>query len=518
MKLRMLGLLATVLGLLVGVYATPVMAQSQQVQDRLLAETPAQDEGPTARISVVHASPDAPAVDVFLNGALTLENVAFFTASDYLRVPAGEYRVQVAPTGAGADAAVIDATLVLEADKVYTVAAGGFLADITAFVSEDNLAPTPAGIARVSVDHLSPDAPPVDVKLADGTFLAGPIAFGESAELEVPAGTYDLIVTPAGATEPVVISLPGTVLEEGNFYSVFAINPLAEIVADLFVTNVGVAEVAPPPVDPAPVPPAQVSVVHASPDTPAVDVFVDGALTLENVAFFTASDYLNLPAGQYRVQVSPTGAGVEGAAIDATVTVNSGQAYTIAAIGSLDAGTLTAAVFEDNLSAPADGEARVGVVHASPDAPAVDVRLADGTALISNLAFGEAVELDVAAGTYDLIVTPAGDPSTVVLDLAGTTLEAGNYYDVYAVGFLADIRAELVVTPLAAAPAPEPTPAPTTPPAPAPSPTPAPPVQLPETGGGNTDAGIPAGVLMTVALALIIGGTALTFGLRRRAQ
>src|SRR5690242_6965489 len=42
---------------------------------------------------------------------------------------------------------------------------------------------------------------------------------------------------------------------------------------------------------------AKVRVVHASPDAPAVDVWVDGSKVLSGVTFFTASDYLDLPAG-----------------------------------------------------------------------------------------------------------------------------------------------------------------------------------------------------------------------------
>src|SRR5688500_10614296 len=48
-----------------------------------------------ARIRVVHASPDAPAVDVYANGNKVLSNVTFFAASDYLTVPAGSYKLQV---------------------------------------------------------------------------------------------------------------------------------------------------------------------------------------------------------------------------------------------------------------------------------------------------------------------------------------------------------------------------------------------------------------------------------------
>jgi LPXTG-motif cell wall-anchored protein len=179
---------------------------------------------------------------------------------------------------------------------------------------------------------------------------------------------------------------------------------------------------------------AQVRVVHASPDAPAVDVYVDGTKALSNVAFFTASDYLSVPAGEHRFQVTPAGAASDKAVIDAKATLAAGQAYTVAAVGTL--ANIKPAILQDNLAAPAAGKAHIRVVHASPDAPAVDVKVKGGPTLISALAFPNAsAYLPVDAGTYDLVVSPAGS-SAVALDLSGTTLEAGKIYDVFAVGLL----------------------------------------------------------------------------------
>ncbi len=205
------------------------------------------DPSPTTQIRVVHAVPNAPPVDVFLNGTLAFANVAFTSVSDYQTVAAGEYRVQVAPAGAGTVAAAIDENVVLEANKAYTAAASGVFPGIAVVLTENNLSPTPAGSTRVAVSHLSPDAPPVDVKLADGTVLAGAVTYGTSNELDLPTGTYDVIVTPAGADQPVLLRLSGAVLEEGNYYSVFAVNFLSALSAELTVTNVGVADPPPPP-------------------------------------------------------------------------------------------------------------------------------------------------------------------------------------------------------------------------------------------------------------------------------
>jgi hypothetical protein len=196
---------------------------------------------------------------------------------------------------------------------------------------------------------------------------------------------------------------------------------------------------------------AMVRVLHASPDAPAVDVFVNGNRTLTNVPFFTASDYLSLPAGTYQIQVSPTGQPASAAVIDASATIEAGRAYTIAATGLV--ANIQPTIIVDDLTAPAAGQAHVRVYHFSPDAPAVDVQLANGTKLIQNLAFPAASNyLPVPAGSYDLQVVPAGG-SDVVINLPGTTLEAGKIYSVFATNVVASITPEVAVYTPAAAPA-----------------------------------------------------------------
>jgi len=182
----------------------------------------------------------------------------------------------------------------------------------------------------------------------------------------------------------------------------------------------------------APLANARIRVAHASPDAPAVDVWVDGALALENLAFEDISDYLTVAEGNYGIQVVATGtitptvisatltfdadvdytiaatdiltqitpivlidnnsAPAEGmaqaglttpAVISATLTFNTGVDYTIAATDEL--ANITPIVLIDNNSAPADGMAHVRFVHFSPDAPAVDVALAGGAVLFPNV-------------------------------------------------------------------------------------------------------------------------------------
>ena len=173
-------------------------------------------------LRVAHLSPDAPAVDIWANGSIILENVPFQGISGYLEVPAGEYRVQVTPTGA-AEPIVIDATIELGINKAYTVAATGLLADgLEAIVLMDDKM-TLADAAKVRFVHTSPDAPAVDVGVSGGPVLFRNASFREASEyLAVDGGLYNLEVRLAG-TMTVALPLPGVSFASGSNYTVFAI-------------------------------------------------------------------------------------------------------------------------------------------------------------------------------------------------------------------------------------------------------------------------------------------------------
>lgn len=168
---------------------------------------------------------------------------------------------------------------------------------------------------------------------------------------------------------------------------------------------------------------AFVRVVHASPDAPNVDVWVDGETVLTDVPFTAVSDYLALPAGTYTVQVTATGS--TDAVIDADLTLEAGASYTVAATGLL--ADIGATVLVDDRM-PADGQAKLRVFHASPSAPAsVDVAVTDGPLLVEGLTFPEATGyLTVDAGSYPLEIRAAGE-SEAALTLEATLASGENY-------------------------------------------------------------------------------------------
>lgn len=173
-----------------------------------------------ARVRAVHASPDAPNVDVLVNNGLAVPNLAFRQASAYLTVPANTYNFKVRPAGQpGPD--VINADVPLAANTTYSVAAVDVLSSISPRVYVDDNTLDPLN-ARVRFIHASPNAPAVDVALAGGAVLFSNVSFTQNGGyIAVPRGVYDLEVRLAG-TSTVVLPLPGLFLDDNTVYTAWA--------------------------------------------------------------------------------------------------------------------------------------------------------------------------------------------------------------------------------------------------------------------------------------------------------
>lgn len=181
---------------------------------------------------------------------------------------------------------------------------------------------------------------------------------------------------------------------------------------------------------------SKVRVVHASPSSPSVDVYVDKVLSFKALAYGKATDgYVELPAGPHRIKITPAG-DAKTVVFDRDLSVDGMNAYTLVAEGTLADKTFGVTSYLDDASDTA-GKARIFVIHAVPDAGPVDVvTTKDGKAVVSNLAYGDTAELNLDPATVDLAVTKAGDAKTVYIPLKGVKLAADTIYTVVATGLV----------------------------------------------------------------------------------
>ncbi|AFZ68560.1 DUF4397 domain-containing protein [Deinococcus peraridilitoris] len=181
--------------------------------------------GNDAFVRVVHASPDAPAVDVYVDGMRTVAGAAFKAATPYGEVPAGKHKVMVTAAG-DKNTVVFQADVDLKAGTYYTVAAVGQLANIKPKIFTTTGLNKDKAKAEVNVYHLSPNGPRVQTLAADlnnAALLKNGIAYGNKETLMVNPMGVNLNVVPFGKMEPVVKNLSGISVAGGKSYSVFAV-------------------------------------------------------------------------------------------------------------------------------------------------------------------------------------------------------------------------------------------------------------------------------------------------------
>lgn len=183
-----------------------------------------------ARVMVVHASPDAPAVDLLVdNVKVNATALSYPNNTGYLEVASGTRNFKV--NAAGTTTTVINADVPLMENAAYSVFAFDRVAQIKPLVVMDNLATPASGKAHIRFLHLSPGAPAVTIGILNGsaftpvfsnrTFETAATATANQGFTPVDAGTYNFDVRLADGTTS-VLTVPNIPLQAGKIYTVFA--------------------------------------------------------------------------------------------------------------------------------------------------------------------------------------------------------------------------------------------------------------------------------------------------------
>ncbi len=180
-----------------------------------------------SKIRVLHAVPNAPAVDVYANDNIIIKNLPYKEVSSNIPVPSGNYNIKVYPTGTKSNP-VIDTNVYIPEKSFYTIAAIGELPDISLYPIQEPVSANKSNMACVRFIHLSPNAPAVDIKLPDNSVVFNNVPYKGIANFTcVPPGTYTFKVTPT-RTDDVVLTVPDVMLHPNTFYTIYAVGLVGE--------------------------------------------------------------------------------------------------------------------------------------------------------------------------------------------------------------------------------------------------------------------------------------------------
>lgn len=181
-------------------------------------------------IRIFHASPNAPAVDVYANGNLIVKDLAYKELSQYIPVPPGNYNIKIYPSGQMKNP-VINTNISIPPNTIFNVAAIGTLPNISLYPIPEPITAQNSGKACVRFIHLSPNAPAVDIKLADGTRVFNNVSYKDITKYAcIPEGTYTFTVSPSG-TNNVVLTVPNVKLNADNYYTIYAVGLVGKVPA-----------------------------------------------------------------------------------------------------------------------------------------------------------------------------------------------------------------------------------------------------------------------------------------------
>ncbi|MEZ9360905.1 DUF4397 domain-containing protein [Vibrio cyclitrophicus] len=423
------------------------------------------DDEPTTQIQAVHATPDAPLANVLINSQARWTGVDYANASGYTSVTAGQTSVQVDVQLPG------DAVLTvlpqnqfeLSSDTDYTVMVVGD-ADGSNNPVEALVVTRPASGTATSSS--------LDVQVVHAASGVGDVNLyvtGPSDPLGTPLGTLgykdftDVLNIPAGQYRVRLETVSGSAiafdsgeitLSGGSELTIAAVpradsnsaSPVKLMVMDGKGSSLiyDMAET------------AEVRVGHLVDGAPNVDVYVNSTqfAPLDDLMFKEVRGFLDLAAGSYDIDIyetattSPTFIDVDGLA------VFTGMDYSVYAVGTVSNLNLEALVVPENRR-PVATSAVLNITHAAanPIAALVDIYLTENvgisgsTPALSNVKFKDyANGIYVAAGSYYVTITVAGDPTTVAIDSAPATLADGVVYQVVAIDDVAGMGFNLLVS------------------------------------------------------------------------
>ena len=387
----------------------------------------------STNVRFLNALVDGGAINVTVgsNNTSVVTGLPFEGITGYLQTDSGsqEFKVSVS----GGTSTVIDQTLNLSGDQLYTYVVYGTASAPLSTVLPDTVTTPNSGIFQLRVTNAAFGTAALDVYVTTpGAPLSSAVPNisniqqnGTSGFASLTPGTLQIRLTLSNSKQVIYDSGALTFNNQASYELVAYTRGSSTLVntALLNVDTGGAGAIVNSNV-------AQFKMIHAAPGTGAVNVFVDGNVALANIPYQGASSYGTVASGTHTVNIEA--AATPGATIATAQPPFNGATDTSVVLTGTP-GATGAVVLNDNNLPGSAGRARVRFVNVAPGLGAVDVYVnfaPKALGLATNTASGytEYVE-DTYAVNFDLAGT-----TNVVLSLPAVSLTAGRTYTIYLVG------------------------------------------------------------------------------------
>ncbi|GGG78407.1 DUF4397 domain-containing protein [Edaphobacter dinghuensis] len=159
----------------------------------------------SSQVRIVDVSPDAPNLDIYQSHDVLAYSLGFGTITSYVPVTPGTYTIAANSTGTAQ--VISSAKNTFLPSTQYTVLIGDTAAGPQSLTLKDQSQPAPAGQIALRFIGQAPRSGAVDIyllpsgqTLADVRPIAANVSLGSNTGyLNAPAGTYTLVMLPAGS-------------------------------------------------------------------------------------------------------------------------------------------------------------------------------------------------------------------------------------------------------------------------------------------------------------------------------
>ena len=459
------------------IYKNTLVASSVIIGTALITGCSSDDPDKT-NIRIIHASADAPPVDIKLNGSVAAPKLDYPVSTGFVSIDAGTYDVAVdaiVPGGNLEGVITVDG-ITFAKDQRTTVVAIGDVADtsISEFVAAESAATPAANEVAISVLHAATSVKGADVAVyvtAVGADISGTtpnFSFdfkGQADAGALPAGEYQIRVVAGGNTATPAydsgrVDLSGFAGQKLLLLAVNTVNSTTKAASPVKLvayTDTAQLELIDTRTK------AGARVVHLSPDAGAVEVYAsDTSMApptdplIPSIVYAQTipgtDSYVGVASADYIFDVSVVGEGLGASKYTSPtpVELKTGLDYTVIAAGylSMDPAFDLLPTMDSNRSIVT--QASVKVVHGAPMAGTVDVFVTpagqyvvmdnkvvdeNGMAavpLLDDFTFGTITDyVPVLPGDYDIRVVTLGGAGTAAIDVTAN-LAAGSVSTVIA--------------------------------------------------------------------------------------
>ncbi len=152
---------------------------------------------------------------------------------------------------------------------------------------------------------------------------------------------------------------------------------------------------------------------HASPGTPAADVYANNKLIARGLSYGQFTEYMPLAKGTYNIEVYPAGQ-KNTPILRINLPISDKQVFTLAVIGILP--RIGILPVEDEYETLAPGRVNIRFANLSPNSGNLDLVLRGGPAVFTNIGYTEVSDYrSFPPGRYNFFVRPSNSTTNLLL-------------------------------------------------------------------------------------------------------